>query len=120
MSLKNNQRKDILKDKARSASFKKTLNTVQAAMPQYQRTFSRFLHFRPIEVISDILASIIFRPYATAFGVIIATIYMLLSYVYSLYVGFPFSGPEVLVVFLVGWIIGLLFELFRIMISGKR
>ncbi len=101
-------------------SFKKQMSDVQHDMPAPSRTFSKLIHTKGVEQASEAVGSTIARPNAILAGSMSAFILVLAIYLLARYVGYPLSGFEVIGSFIIGWLIGIIFDFMRIMITGKR
>lgn len=97
----------------RSASYKQTLNSIQSDMSVPSRLFSKLIHNKIIDKTSDVIANTIARPNAILSGAMCAFILVLGLYALAKYVGFALYGSETIAVFIIGWLLGLLFDLFR-------
>lgn len=104
----------------REASFEQTMEHTRTELPRALRPLSRFIHNPTIERISDFLGRTIFRPNAVLAGGLTAFIVVLGLYFYAKYAGFALQGSETIIAFGVGWLLGLLFDLFKGMFTGKR
>jgi hypothetical protein len=104
----------------REASFEETMDHVRKELPRSTRGFSRFIHSPAIEAISEFLGKTIFRPDAVLAGGITAFVVVLGLYFYAKYAGFSLRGSETIIAFAVGWLLGILFDFFRAMFTGKR
>lgn len=104
----------------RDASFDQTMEHVRKQVPRPTRTFSKFIHHPAIEGASDILAKTVARPNAILAGGISAFILVLATYSYGKYAGFSLQGSETIVAFAIGWLIGIAYDFFKVMITGKR
>lgn len=102
------------------ANYKRTINQVQTELSAPSRTFSKVIHIKPIEKTSDILEATVARPNAILAGAIGAFIVTLALYVIAKNFGYRLSGFETIGGFILGWIFGLLFDYFKVMITGKR
>lgn len=100
--------------------FQETMTHVQAEMPRTQRTFSKFIHNQGIEKASDFLGATIARPNALLAGAIGAFTLTLFIYLFAKNIGYQLSGFEPIAAFILGWIVGSLYDYFRIMVTGKR
>ncbi|MCY1362229.1 hypothetical protein D9M69_489340 [compost metagenome] len=96
------------------------MKKVQAELSGPSRMFSKVIHNKTIEKASDVAGATIARPNAIASGAIAAFLATLAIYYVAKNVGYQLSGFETIGAFVAGWIIGLLFDYFRIMITGKR
>lgn len=113
-------RRGPISKKERDASYTRTMKKVQAELSGPSRTFSKVIHNKTIEKASDVAGATIARPNAIASGAIAAFLATLALYYVAKNVGYQLSGFETIGAFAVGWVIGLLFDYFRIMITGKR
>ncbi len=111
-------RRGPINKKKREKSFKQTINLVQNELPPRSRTFSKIIHNKTIEKTSDIVGSTIARPNAILAGAFTAFILTLLTYIVAKTSGYALSGFEAIAAFIIGWIIGLLYDYFRILFTG--
>lgn len=100
--------------------FNKTMTAVQDEMSPTKRTFSKLIHMPVVEKTSDLLGATVARPNALFAGALGAFGLTLALYLFAKNVGYPLSGFESIASFLVGWILGLLYDYFRIMVTGKQ
>jgi hypothetical protein len=96
------------------------MKTVQEDLSPTSRAFSKFIHVKPIEKASDIVGSTIARPNALLAGAVCAFVLTLAVYVFAKNMGYKLSGFETIAAFVVGWVLGILYDYFRIMITGKK
>lgn len=113
-------RRGPISKKEREASYTRTMKKVQSELSGPSRTFSKVIHNKAVEKISDAVGTTIARPNAVASGAITAFLATLAAYFVAKTVGYQLSGFETIGTFAVGWLIGLLFDYFRVMITGKR
>jgi hypothetical protein len=106
--------------KKRQASYKQTLKRVRAEMPPAQRAFSKFIHFPAVEKASDVLGSTIARPNSILAGSFSAFVFVAAIYVLASTMGFRLSGFEMIGAFIIGWFVGVSYDLLRTMVTGKR
>jgi chromatin segregation and condensation protein Rec8/ScpA/Scc1 (kleisin family) len=104
----------------RETSFEQTMNDVQHDLPRSTRGFSRFIHNPTVERISEILGNTIARPDAILAGGITAFVVVLGVYFYAKYASFSLSGSETILAFMLGWLLGVLFDFLKAMLTGKR
>lgn len=100
--------------------FEHTMKYVREELPKSSRTFSKIIHNKPIEKASDFLSTTIARPNAMLAGAIGAFTLTLAIYIFAKTMGYRLSGFEPIAAFIIGWIIGQLYDYFKIMITGKR
>ena len=104
----------------RDASYTRTMSQVQSELSGPSRTFSKVIHNKTVESASEVAGATIARPNAILAGAIAAFICTLGLYLVSKRFGYQLSGFETIGAFAVGWVIGLLFDFLRTMITGKR
>lgn len=104
----------------REASFKRTMNDVQHELNPSSRTFSKIIHNRAIETTSEVIGSTIARPSAIAAGSFAALVLTFALYMLAKYYGYPLSGFETIGAFVAGWILGLIYDFLKMLITGRR
>lgn len=104
----------------RQESYKHTMRNVRAELSAPERTFSKVIHAPAVERISDAVGKTIARPDAILSGSISACIFVLALYVMARFYGFELRGSETILAFLVGWALGIVFDIVRGIIRGKR
>jgi hypothetical protein len=102
------------------ASYKKTMQETQAQMKPASRTFSKVIHNPVVEKTSEVIGSTVARPNAILAGSASAFLFTLALYLIARYYGYPLSGFETIAAFILGWVVGLLFDYLRVMITGKK
>ncbi|MES2876720.1 MAG: hypothetical protein V4678_04610 [Patescibacteria group bacterium] len=102
------------------ASYKKTMKETQAHMKPAERTFSKVIHNPVVEKTSEVAGSTVARPNAILAGSLTAFLFTLGIYTLAKYYGYPLSGFETIAAFIIGWIVGLLFDYLRVMVTGKK
>lgn len=102
------------------ASYKRTMKETQAHMKPAERTFSKVIHNPAVEKTSEAVGSTIARPNAIVAGSFTALIFTLGIYLFAKHYGYPLSGSETIAAFILGWVVGLLFDYLRVMITGKK
>ncbi len=106
--------------KAKKAAFNATMKEARGHMSTPSRTFSKFIHAAPIEKTSEFVGATVARPNALLAGSVSAFALTLLVYVVARYYGYPLTGSESIAAFILGWLLGILFDYFRVMITGKK
>jgi len=104
----------------RKASFNMTMSQTRRHMNAPSRSFSKVIHTKPVEKASEIGASTIARPNAILAGSAFAFVVTLGLYLITKNMGYRLSGFETIAGFALGWMLGLLFDYFRVMITGKK
>lgn len=89
-------------------------------MPAPQRTFSKFIHNPAVEKASEVMGSTVARPNSILSGAIVAFFAVLAVYLIAKHYGYVLSGFETIGAFIVGWLVGALYDFFRVMITGKK
>lgn len=102
------------------SSYKRTMKQTQNSLPPISRLFSRFIHNEVVEKISNFISSTIARPNAILFGSIFAFVVTLVTYLVAKSMGYTLSGFESIGAFITGWILGNVFDYFRLGITGKK
>lgn len=114
------RRHGVVSKKARNESYKQNMKALQAELPAAQRTFSKVIHNPVVEKTSEAVGSTIARPNAILAGSMVAFFLVLAVYLVAKHLGYPLSGFETIGAFIVGWLIGILYDFFRVMITGKK
>ena len=109
----------VVTPREKDASYKATMRTIQKEMTPSARNFSKFIHNPVIENVSEITGKTVARPNSILFGSLGAFFVVLGVYLTARYMGFRLSGSEFIVVFVLGWFAGLVFDLLRKMVTGK-
>jgi hypothetical protein len=98
---------------SRNASYKQTMDTIQREMSAPSRVFSKVIHNKTVEEVSNVIGATIARPNAILSGAICAFVLVLGLYSLAKYMGFALYGSETIAAFIAGWLIGILFDLLR-------
>jgi hypothetical protein len=106
--------------KQREDSFKTTMRDVQDQLPLPSRAFSKVIHNKTVEAVSDTVGTTIARPNAILTGAIFAFLTTTVLYYLAKNIGYRLSGFETIGAFALGWVVGILFDYFRVMITGKH
>lgn len=101
-------------------SFKSQMKFVKAEMNPTERAFSKLIHSNFVEKTTDALVSTVARPNALLSGSIAAFIGVTLLYFVSKYYGFQLSGFETIGTFVLGWIIGIIYDYVSLLIKGHN
>lgn len=96
------------------------MTDIQQQMPRTSRAFSKVIHNKTVEKVSDVIGSTVARPNAILSGAICAFVLVLGLYVHARYLGYALRGSETIAAFVAGWLIGLLFDMLRGMFRRKR
>jgi hypothetical protein len=113
-------RRGTISKKQKEASFKRQMKEIQAQEPPVNRAFSKVIHNKVVEKTSDVVGSTVARPNAILSGAVTAFVLTLAVYVTAKIIGFQLSGFETIAAFIIGWIIGLVYDYLRVVITGKK
>jgi hypothetical protein len=114
------KRRGTISKLEKEASFKRHMQQVQAELPPAQRAFSKFIHAKPVEKVSEFVGATIARPNAIFLAALIGFIAVLAVYLLAKNLGYKLSGFETIGAFIIGWVIGVLYDYFKVMITGKK
>ena len=114
------RRRGGISKKEKAASFKKHMKQVQAELPAPERAFSKLIHNPVVEKTSEFIGATIARPNAILSGAIVAFVLVLAVYLIAKNLGYVLSGFETIGAFIVGWVIGILYDYLRVLITGKK
>jgi len=114
------RRRGAISKKERTASFKKHMKQVQAELPAPQRAFSKLIHNPVVEKTSEFVGSTIARPNAILAGSVVAFFSVLAVYLIAKYLGYVLSGFETIAAFIVGWVLGIIYDYLRLIVTGKK
>lgn len=114
------RRHGVVSKREREASYKHHMKQLQSELTPAQRVFSKFIHNPVVEKTSEVVGSTIARPNAILAGAVVAFVLVLAVYVVSKFYGYTLSGFETIGAFIVGWILGILYDFFKVMITGKK
>jgi len=117
-----NIKTDQLKDKApdvvpgmqqllKSAAYDQTLRRIQQKLPKTAQAFSKIAHNKTVDAASDIGANTIARPSGILGGSLCALLGSLILLYYSRHYGFRYNYGFFVVLFVGGFLVGLLAEL---------
>lgn len=114
------RRSGPISKRERAASFKATMNEVQAQMPAPSRAFSKVIHNKAVEQVSESLGSTIARPNAILMGAVFAFLLTLAVYLIAKNLGYRLTGFESIGAFVLGWVVGLIYDFLKVMITGRQ
>jgi hypothetical protein len=104
----------------RDASFNTTMQEVRTHMTPASRTFSKVIHNKTIEKVSDVAGSTIARPNAILSGAVLAFVLTLSVYLIAKNLGYTLSGFESIGAFVIGWALGVTYDFLKVMVTGRR
>jgi hypothetical protein len=114
------RRHGVVSKKEKAASYKKHMKALQSELPPAQRAFSKVIHNPVVEKTSEVVGSTIARPNAMLTGGFVAFLAVLIVYLLAKHYGYALSGFETIGAFIVGWVAGILYDFFKVMITGKK
>lgn len=114
------ERRGPISKKERNQSFDRTMTEVRSHMSGPSRAFSKTIHHPVVEKVSDAVGGTIARPNAILSGSIFAFLFTLVIYLVARFNGYPLSGSESIAAFILGWVVGLVYDYIRLLIDGKR
>ncbi|HEX6462333.1 MAG TPA: hypothetical protein VFZ58_03615 [Candidatus Saccharimonadales bacterium] len=100
--------------------YEKTMSEVRSQLSKPSRAFSKLIHNPTVEKVSDTTASTIARPNAVLAGSITAFLAVLGLYIAAYYFGFRLSGFELIGTFALGWLVGILIDVLRVLFLRRR
>jgi hypothetical protein len=103
----------------RAANFNTTMSEVRTQMSAPSRAFSKVIHNKTVETVSEAVGNTIARPNAILSGAIFAFALTLGVYLVAKNLGYPLSGFESIGAFIVGWIVGIVYDFLKAMITGR-
>lgn len=106
--------------KQRAHAFDDKMKDVRSEMRPSEQFVSKFIHSKPVEQSSEFIGSTVARPNAMLSGSIAAFIGVTVSYFVAKYYGYHLSGFETIGAFVLGWIVGILYDYFSVMIRGRK
>lgn len=105
---------------AQELAFEKSLRQARTHMNVFERTFSRFMHVKLVEKVSDFIGGTLARPNAILFGSLFALLLTVATYSTAKFFGYSLSGSESIASFGIGWIIGITIDYTHVLISGGQ
>lgn len=114
------RRHGVVSKKQKTASYNAHMKKLQAELPPVQRGFSKLIHNPVVEKTSEVVGNTVARPNAVLAGAFLAFVAVLIVYLTAKHFGYVLSGFETIGAFIVGWILGILYDFFRVMVTGKK
>ncbi len=113
-------RRGPISKKQREVSYKRTMKQVQTELSPGSRAFSKTIHNKAVEKTSEVIGATIARPDAILAGAVMAFVLTLAVYVTAKTIGYQLSGFETIAAFVIGWVAGIIYDYFRVLITGKN
>jgi hypothetical protein len=104
----------------REESFEATMKQIRSEMGAPARTFSKVIHNKTVERVSDAVGNTLARPNAVLAGSTAATFLTLFVFLIAKQYGYRLSGFETIGTFFVGWALGLIYDYARLMFSTRQ
>lgn len=104
----------------RNDSYERTMRQIQSEMNASSRTFSKVIHNKTVERVSDVIGSSAARPNAVLAGSVAATFVTLFVFVIAKQYGYQLSGFETIGTFVLGWSLGLVYDYALLLFPRKR
>jgi len=114
------RRRGGISKKEKAASYKKHMKQVQAELPPAERAFSKVIHNPLVEKTSEFVGATVARPNAILSGAVVAFFLVLAVYLVAKNLGYMLSGFETIGAFAIGWVIGVLYDYFKVLVTGKK
>ena len=113
-------KKQPIDKKRLDESYTKIMSRIQGGLPTNNRFFSKIIHHKTIETISEVIGSTLARPNAILFGAIFAFVSSLTLYIIAKTIGYALSGSESIIAFGIGWLGGLMYDLLYFLVAGNK
>ncbi len=104
---------------AREKTYKQTMSAVRSHMSPPARVFSQVIHNPAVEQASDFVGKTIARPDAILSGSVFALVAVAGLYITAKFIGFSLSGFETIAAFVIGWILGIIFDAIKAVFRGR-
>ena len=101
-------------------SYDHIMGEVRPQLNPASRAFSKVIHNKAVEKTSEIVGTTVARPNAILAGAVFAFALTLAVYLIGKQLGYPLSGAETIVAFVLGWVIGIIYDFLKVMITGKK
>lgn len=99
-----------LTKKQQKEKYARQMDKVRAQLPPRSRTFSKVVHNRVVEDVSEFVEDTVMRPPLLITGSVIGLSFSVVVYIFAQVQGFRLSGSEVVIGFAVGWLLGAIGE----------
>jgi len=106
--------------KQKQQEYDKTMKEMQSQLSKPSRTFSKVIHNPTVEKASEATGNTIARPNAILAGSMCAFIVVLGLYAAASYFGFRLSGFELIGSFALGWLLGIVLDVLRVIFIRRR
>lgn len=114
------EKKRVRSRSERESAYNDIMRDTRKEMSAPGRAFSKIIHNKAVEATSEALGKTVARPNAILSGSVFAFVITLAVYIVAKRYGYSLSGTETILSFVGGWLLGILFDFFRTMITGKH
>lgn len=111
---------DINPRAKRKEAYEHTMSEMRSSLSPARRAFSNVIHNPVVENVSEVAGKTVARPNAILGGSMMAFFVVLIVFLVARQYGYPLSGSETILAFGVGWVLGIVFDYLRVMITGRR
>lgn len=101
-------------------AYKQTMAQIRSEMSAPSRAFSKIIHAPLVERSSEVIGGTLARPNAILAGSTAALVLVIAVYLVARTFGYQLSGFETIGAFLIGWLLGLIYDYVRVMALGRR
>lgn len=116
----NIESKRIVPKAERAKAFAAKMSEIRQHMNPTSRAFSTVIHHPIVERVSETTGKTIARPNAILAGSISACILVLAVYLIAKEYGYVLSGAETMVAFGLGWVLGIIYDFVKAMVTGGQ
>ncbi len=107
--------------KERNRVYKREIKKVQSQLPPSARTFSKVVHNRAVEAVSDVAEKTVLRPSVLIGGSVVGLLLGGLVYFAARYYGYPIPAWSLMMFLVVGGVLGIVIEfVLKATPSGKK
>ena len=110
---------DMISKQQSNASYNKVMQVTREHLDSPSRILSSVIHANFIDKTIESLSRTVLRPNALLFGSILVLVATLVSFFYVFSYGYAVSNLEIILSFAIGWLLGLVYDYLRILVSGK-
>ena len=105
---------------ARKKAYESIMHQARSEMSAPSRAFSKVIHNPVIEKTSELAGKTIARPNAILSGAVFAFLLTTLVYLIARLNGYPLTGTETIASFIIGWILGNVYDFVRAAFTGRH
>lgn len=114
------EKRGVITKREKQASYEATMTEVRTHMSGPSRAFSAVIHQPVVEKVSDAIGSTVARPNAILSGSVFAFLLTLAIYLVARFYGYALSGTETIAAFIIGWVLGLIYDYVHLIVTGKK